>query len=144
MRRLVWPGVAWLLAAVSAPLAAQRAGDPPAPQLHDPRPFPALPAALVPFSIPAEWCRGGGRPLVSLRVYNSAIQPVRTLRLRGTNGAVLDSLPLRCGTHVAIWDGTIDDPPRLPVGAVYRLRLLVERPGFRSQPAPIKSVVIQG
>jgi hypothetical protein len=144
MRRLVWPGVAWLLVAVCPSLAAQRAGDPPAPRLEEPRPFPAFPVALVPFTSPSEWCRGGGQPSVSLRVYNSAIQPVRTLRIRGLTGAVLDSLPLRCGTYVAIWDGTIDDPPRLPIGAVYRLRLLVERPGFRSQAAPIRSIVIQG
>jgi hypothetical protein len=144
MRRLVWPGVAWLLVAVSPPLAAQRAGDPPAPRLEEPRPFPAFPVALVPFIIPAEWCRGGGRPSVSLHVHNSTLERVRTLRIRGQGGQSLDGLTLRCGTHVAIWDGTIDDPPRLPFGAVYHLRLVVERPGFRSQPAQIRSIAIQG
>lgn len=144
MRRLVWPGVAWLLVAVSAPLAAQRAGDPPAPRLEEPRPAPALPLALVPFTIPSEWCEGGGQPTVSLRVYNHLLQPVRVLRLRGANGRLLENLPMRCGTYVAFWDGTIDDPPRLPPGGVYRLRLLLERPGFRPQPAPIKVMVIQG
>ena len=83
MRRLVWPGVAWLLVAVSTPLAAQRAGDPPAPQLYEPRPFPVLPASLVPFTIPAEWCRDGGQPRVTLRAFNTVPVAVHVLRVRG-------------------------------------------------------------
>lgn len=133
MRRLVWPGVAWLLVAVGTPLAAQRAGDPPAPRLEEPRPAPAFPMALVPFTIPAEWCRGGQRPVVTLRVFNSSTTPVRLLRLRGRNGAALDKLPVRCGTYVAFWDGTVNDPPRLALPSVFYVQLAVERPGMRTQ-----------
>lgn len=143
MRRLVWPGVAWLLVAVSPPLAGQRAGDPPAPRLEEPRPFPAFPVALVPFSLPASWCQGGVEPRVTLRAYNSLSQPVHVLRLRGRTGERLQALPLRCGTHVAIWDGTIDDPPRLPPGAVYYLNLTVERPNGRPHLATRRVVITQ-
>lgn len=143
MRRLVWPGVAWLLVAVSAPLAAQRAGDPPAPRLEEPRPAPALPMALVPFSIPAEWCRGGTQPRVSLRVFNIAIQPVHVLRLRGRDETLIEQLPLRCGSHVGIWNGTINDPPILPPGHVYYLQLMVEKAGFRAQLRTVKVAVAQ-
>jgi hypothetical protein len=142
MRRLVWPGVAWLLVAVTSPLAAQRPADPPAPRLEDPRPAPAFPMALVPFTIPVEWCRGGVRPLVTLEVYDVLVQPMHVLRMRGPNGAPIDRLPLRCGRHVAVWNGTIDDPPRLPPATVYRLRLAVERPDSRPQSA-LKVLVIQ-
>lgn len=143
MRRLVWPGVAWLLVAVSIPLAAQRAGDPPAPRLEEPRPAPAFPVALVPFSIPTEWCQGGVEPRVTLRAYNSLSQPVHVLRLRGRSGARLLELQLRCGSHVAIWDGTIGDPPRLPPGAVYYVNLTVVRPNSRPQLATKRVVVTQ-
>ena len=142
MRRLVWPGIAWLLVAVTSPLAAQRPGDPPAPRLEEPRPAPAFPMALVPFTLPAEWCRGGVRPLVTLQVFDVLVQPMHVLRMRGAGGALLDRLPLRCGTHVAVWNGTIDDPPRLPPPQVYRLRLQVERADRRPQSA-LKVIVIQ-
>lgn len=141
MRRLVWPGVAWLLVAVAPGLTAQRAGTPTAPRLEEPRPAPALPVALVPFSVPQAWCQGGGQPSVTLRVFDFLITPVRVLRLRGRNGQLLDGSPLRCGAHVAFWDGTVGDPPRLPIPAVYYVQLQVEREGRRTELATIKLVV---
>lgn len=143
MRRLAWLGVAWLLVAVTNPLAAQRGDSSPAPRLEDPRPAPALPAALVPFTIPAEYCRGGLQPLVSLRAYDVLSQPVHVLRLREPDGRPLEQLPLRCGTHVGFWNGTIDDPPRLPLATVYYLQLQVERPGITPRYATLKLVVPQ-
>ena len=87
--------------------------------------------------------QGGVEPRVTLRAYNSLSQPVHVLRLRGRTGERLQALPLRCGTHVAIWDGTIDDPPRLPPGAVYYLNLTVERPNGRPHLATRRVVITQ-
>ncbi len=143
MGRLVWPGVVWLLVVGATPLAAQRTATLPAPRLEEPRPAPALPAALVPFTIPADYCRGGVEPLVSLRVYDVLSQPVHVLRLRGRDGRLLDRLPLDCGTHVGIWNGTIDDPPRLPLANVYYLQLQLEWPGGNPRLATHKVVVPQ-
>ncbi len=143
MRRLVWPGVVWLLVAGTNPLAAQRVSAPPAPRLEEPRPAPALPAALVPFTIPSDYCRGGSEPRVSLRVYDVLSQPVHLLRLRGRDGQLLDRLPLRCGTYVGIWNGTIGDPPRLPLATVYYLQLHVEWDGGSPRLATLKVVVPQ-
>lgn len=129
MRRLVMPGVAWLLVAVSAPAAAQRPASPPAVKLEEPRPAPVFPVALVPFSIPGELCRGGVLPEVSLRVNDALIRPVHTLRLRERPRRLLDRLPLRCGRHVALWDGTIDNGSRIAPPFVYYLSLTVTLPG---------------
>jgi hypothetical protein len=143
MHRLVWPGVAWLLVLANVPLAAQRAGDPPAPILGEPRPAPAFPMALVPFSIPNEWCRGGDRPTVTLRAHNSLGVPVHSLRMRGAAGAVIDRLPLRCGAHVAFWDGTVGDPPRLPLPHVFYVQLAVQKEGIRTQLRTVKLAATQ-
>lgn len=124
-------------------MAAQRAVAPPALRLEEPRPAPALPAALVPFTIPVEYCRGGSDPLVSLQVYDVLSQPVHVLRLRGRDGRQLDRLPLRCGTHVGIWNGTIGDPPQLPLATVYYLQLNVEWSGGSPRLATLKVVVPQ-
>lgn len=129
MRRLVMPGLAWLLVAVSFPAAAQRPSRPPAVKIEEPRPAPVFPVALVPFSIPAEACRGGRIPTVTLRVHDALTKPVHTLRLRGRGRQPIDSLPLRCGQHVAIWDGTIEDGSRIAVPFVYYLFLTVTLPG---------------
>lgn len=129
MRRLVMPGVAWLLVAVTSNAAAQRPADPPAVKIEEPRPAPVFPVALVPFSIPAELCRGGRTPVVTLRVHDALIKPVHTLRLRSRGREALDGVALRCGRHVAIWDGTIDNGSRIAVPFVYYLYLTVTLPG---------------
>ena len=143
MRRLVWPGVAWLLVAVTGPLAAQRVGSLPPPRLETLRPAPSFPMALVPFHIPAEWCRGGGRPRVSVLVYDILIQPVGVLRIRGRDGVLLDRAPLRCGNHVAYWNGGLGDPPRLVPAILHWLRVHVEREGFTTQSSTPKPVFPQ-
>ncbi|HRP07939.1 MAG TPA: hypothetical protein PLL69_05570 [Gemmatimonadales bacterium] len=95
----------------------------------------------MPFSIPQVWCQGGVRPSVTLRVFDFLITPVRVLRLRGREGQLLEGASLQCGSHVALWDGTVGDPPRLPIPAVYYLQLQVEREGRRTELATIKLLV---
>ena len=129
MRRFVGPGLGLLLGGVAAfPVAAQRSSDAPAPVvLEEPRPNPVLPAALVPFVIASDVCRRGHTPRVALRVYNVFAQPVASLRLRDRHAAVvLDSIPMRCGQYVALWDGTVAGGTRAASPGVYYLRLSVD------------------
>lgn len=126
MRRLVVPVVALLLAVVMvAPASAQRPGQSAAVVLEEPRPSPVFPAALVPFTLGSEICRDGGQPVVSLKVYNVLAQPVATLHLRGRRGEVLDERPIRCGAHVATWDGTIAEGTRVAPPGIYYVQLNV-------------------
>jgi hypothetical protein len=132
MRRLRGWLVAWPLVAGATPMAAQRAANQPIVRLEEPRPAPILPAVYVPFVIPQDWCQGpGGAPRVTIRLHNLLQEPLRNLRLRGRDGRELDRLALRCGAHVAFWDGAVGDPPHLPIPTVYYIRLLVERDGRR-------------
>lgn len=128
MRRLVGLAVAGLLIANALPLASQRPGTPAAVKLEEPRPAPVFPVAIVPFSIPAELCRGGRIPEVTLAVHDAIAKPVQTLRLRNRQRELLDRLPLRCGRHVALWDGTIDNGARMAPPFVYYLQLTVQLP----------------
>ena len=128
MRRFLGPGLGLVLgAAVAVPAAAQRSSDVPAVALEEPRPNPVLPAALVPFVIASDVCRRGHTPRVALRVYNVFAQPVASLRLRDRRpAAVLDSIPLRCGQYVGLWDGTVAGGTRAASPGVYYLRLSVD------------------
>lgn len=128
MRRLVRPVLGLLLlVGLARSATAQRApGVVPGPVLEEPRPNPVLPAALVPFVIPEEMCRNNSIPLVALKVYNALGVPVATLRLRSRRAETLDSIRLRCGRYVAIWDGTIGGGTRVPPPGVYYLNLAVE------------------
>ncbi len=128
MRRLVGSVAAGLLVAMGSPLAAQRPGAPTAVKLEEPRPAPVFPVAIVPFSIPAELCRGGRVPAVTLKVHDAIAKPVQTLRLRTRDRQPLDGLQLRCGRYVAFWDGTIDDGARIAPAFVYYLQLTVNFP----------------
>lgn len=126
MRRLVVPVVGLLLAGVMVPSAsAQRPGQSARVVLEEPRPNPVFPAALVPFTLQSEICRDGGQPVVSLTVYNVLAQLVATLHLRGRQGDVLDERSLRCGTHVATWDGTIAGGTRVAPPGIYYVQLNV-------------------
>ncbi len=126
MRRLVVPVMALLLGGVMVPLAhAQQPGQQAAVVLEEPRASPVFPAALVPFSLGSEICRDGGQPVVSLKVYNVLAQPVVTLYLRGRRGDVLDERSIRCGAHVAIWDGTIAERTRVAPPGIYYVQLNV-------------------
>ncbi len=127
MRRLLRSVVvAILLGVVIRPAVAQRSSDRPVISLEEPRPNPVLPAALVPFAIDAEVCRKGHVPRVSVKVYNVLANPVAALRLRGRRTEPLDNAPLRCGTYVAVWDGTIDGGTRVAPPGIYYLQLAVD------------------
>lgn len=144
MRRLAGLAATWLVVAGPNPLAAQRADARPIVRLETPRPAPFLPAVLVPFSIPDTWCEGGGGlPRVTVRVYDVLGGPLRTLRTRGRSGQELSALPLRCGRHVAYWDGSVGSPPRLPPATTYYIRLLVQRGDRRDATTSVQLVVPQ-
>ena len=131
MRRFIWRGCGLMLGGVVAiPAVAQRSPARPAITLEEPRANPVLPAVLVPFTIAPEVCRQGHVPRVELRVYNSLSQPVAKLRLRDRPKVVLDSIPLKCGDFVALWDGTIDGGVRAASPGLYRIRLSVDGVGF--------------
>jgi hypothetical protein len=127
MRRLVRPGLGLLLGGVVAfPAAAQRSPAPPVITLEEPRANPALPAVLVPFSIASDLCKGGHVPRVSLQVYNVLTERVAILRLRDRPTVVLDSIPLRCGQQVALWDGTVAKGSRAAPPGIYYFYLSVD------------------
>ena len=127
MRRLFRSVVlAMLLGMVTRPAVAQRSSDRPVISLEEPRPNPVLPAALVPFAIEAEVCRKDHVPRVSVKVYNVLANPVAVLRLRGRRIEPLDNRLLRCGTYVAVWDGTIDGGTRVAPPGIYYLQLAVD------------------
>ena len=131
MRRFLWRGLGLLLGGVVAiPVAAQRTPARPAFALEEPRANPVLPAALVPFTIAPEICRQGHVPRVELRVYNSLSQPVANLRLRDRPSVVMDSIPLKCGDYIGLWDGTIDGGTRAASPGLYRVRLSVDGVGI--------------
>ena len=125
MRRHVWPVVVGLLLAVSERGAAQRPTTP-AVTIEDPRPLPVLPAALVPFRLSRELCRGGRQPLVSLKVRDVLAKEVATLRLWRDPGVLLDGARTGCGEFVAVWDGTVDGGRRLAPPQIYYLTLTAD------------------
>lgn len=127
MRRFFRPGLGLLLGGVVAhSAAAQRSPTTPVFALEEPRANPVFPAALVPFSISPEICRGGHIPRVSLRLYNVITERVATFRLRDRPAAVLDSMPLRCGQYVAQWDGTIANGAKAAPPGTYLMDLSVD------------------
>lgn len=125
-RHAVSVGIAAWLVLGAVPLHAQRDAPPPIPTLDEPRPWPIFPALLVPFSLPAEYCRDGRMPRVTLRAFSGLIQPVATLVLRNQAATPLDGVRLRCGAWVARWDGVLGSPPRIAPNAVYYLQLAVD------------------
>jgi hypothetical protein len=134
MRRLYRPGLGFLLGGLVAfPAAAQRSPAPPAFGLEEPRANPVLPAALVPFSIASDVCRGGHVPRVALQVYNVLGEPVATLRIRDRPAVILDSIPLRCGQFVGLWDGTVAKGSRAASPGMYYLTLSVDGVPVRSK-----------
>jgi hypothetical protein len=127
MRRFVRPGLGLLLGGVVAhPAAGQRSPAPPVITLEEPRANPVLPAALVPFSIASDVCKRGHLPRVVLQVYNVLAEPVATLRLRDRPAVVLDSIPLRCGQYVGLWDGTVAKGTRAASPGMYYMTLSVD------------------
>jgi hypothetical protein len=98
----------------------------PAFALEEPRANPVLPVALVPFSIASDVCKRGHVPQVTLQVYNVLTQPVADLHLRDRPAMVLDSIPLRCGQYVALWDGTVAKGTRAASPGLYLITLSVD------------------
>ena len=124
MRRFVRRGLGLLLGGVLAgPAAAQRSPTTPAVTLQAPRANPVFPEALVPFTIAPALCRQGHVPVVSLRIYNSLSQPVAALRLRDRATVILDSIPLKCGDYVALWNGTVSKGTRAASPGLYLFQL---------------------
>jgi hypothetical protein len=111
---------------VAFPAAAQRTPAAPAFALEEPRANPVLPAALVPFSIASDVCKRAHVPQVALQVYNVLAEPVASLRLRDRPAVVLDSIPLRCGQYVALWDGTVAKGTRAASPGLYLVTLSVD------------------
>ena len=128
MHRFFGPGIGLLLGwVVALPATAQRSPTPPAITLHEPRADPVLPVALLPFTIAPELCRQGHVPRIALRVYNSLSQSVAVLRLvRDRPTARLDSLPLKCGDYVALWDGTVANGTKVASPGLYFFRLTAD------------------
>ena len=94
--------------------------------IEEPRPLPVLPAAFVPFTIGQEFCQNGRLPTVGLKVYNVFARPVAVLRVRGRIATPIDRTQMRCGTHVALWDGTLDGGTRTASPGIYYLQLTVD------------------
>jgi hypothetical protein len=127
MRRFVRPGLGLLLGGVVAhPAAAQRSPAPPVITLEEPVASPVFPAALVSFSIASDVCKRGHVPRVALQVYNVLAEPVATLRLRDRPAVVLDSIPLRCGQYVGLWDGIVAKGTRAASPGIYYMTISVD------------------
>ena len=127
MRRHVLPvAVAALLLAAPRSANSQRPATLPLPTLDEARPMPLFPALVVPFSIPDEYCRGGRSPGVLLRIFDRLTQPLDTLVLRGRDGLPLDGRAIRCGDHVARWDGTLAGPLRVADPGLWYLQMAVD------------------
>jgi len=58
-----------------------------------------------------------------LRIYNSLTEPVAALRLRDRPAIVLDSVPLKCGDYVALWNGTVSKGTRAASPGLYLFNL---------------------
>ena len=134
MRRHVGPVLGLLLGGVLVrTTTAQRSPQSEPIVLQQARPNPIFPAALIPFTIAPEVCKGGHVPRVTLKIYNGAAQVVATLTLRGKTPVLLDGTPMRCEDYVATWDGTVDSGRSVAVPAVYFVRLEVDRIPPRSK-----------
>ncbi len=125
-------GVLCLIGGVM-PLAAQRGIRLPPLLIEEPRPQPTLPVALVPFTISGEVCQQGYQPIVTFKLYSVLARAEATLHLRSGRGEPIDSLRLRCGDHVAVWDGTIDGGARLARPGLYYLRITTDRGHYHAR-----------
>ncbi|HXE58785.1 MAG TPA: hypothetical protein VNK43_12350 [Gemmatimonadales bacterium] len=81
---------------------------------------------MIPFEIHPEVCAGGHQPVVSLRVFNVLVQVVAVPVLAGSGGERLDDVRLRCGPHLAYWDGRYLDGRREASTGVYYYQLVVD------------------
>ena len=125
MRKTLW-GWGLILLVFAVPLSAQQAQGPPPVDLGENFPNPFWPSTTIPFTLNQELCRGGRRPVVSLRIVNVLAQPVAVAVLRGSNGLRLDNARLSCGRYLADWDGQFDEAGQELSAGVYLVVLTVE------------------
>jgi hypothetical protein len=117
MVRFAWPG--WwlgLLVGIGPPAAAQQAAakDPPSFELKENYPNPLFATTTIPFTLHAEACRNGHRPIVSLEIRNVIAQVVAVPLLIEEPARRVQSLRLQCGEYRAFWDGRLATARRRP------------------------------
>jgi hypothetical protein len=125
MFRFIWPGM-WvgLLLGMTTAAAAQEDRSP-LVELKENSPNPFFPSTAMPFDIHQEVCVGGRQPVVTMHIYNVLVQIVAIPVLQESPGERLENIRLRCGSHVAYWDGKSRDGREVPDG-VYYYQLLVD------------------
>ncbi len=125
MFRFVRPGM-WvgLLLGVTVPAAGQENGPPPI-ELKENTPNPFFPSTAMPFDIHQEVCAAGHRPVVTMHIYNVLVQVVAIPVLQSSPSERLENVRLRCGSHIAYWDGRNRDGREVADG-VYYYQLLVD------------------
>lgn len=126
MFRFFWPGM-WvgLLLGMTTPAQAQESRLP-LVELKENSPNPFFPSTAMPFDIHQEVCAGGRQPVVTMHIYNVLVQVVAIPILQGSSTSErLENVRLRCGSHVAFWDGRNRDGREVPDG-VYYYQLLVD------------------
>lgn len=131
MTRKAWPG--WLLVlllGVAPPAAAQYRAPPLKVELKESYPSPNAPGTAIPFTINPEVCAGGHQPVVSLKIFNVLVQVVAIPVLRDSAGERIETVRLRCGEHIAYWDGRYLDGRREAASGVYYYQLMVDGQRF--------------
>jgi hypothetical protein len=125
MFRLLWPGM-WvgLLLGMTTPLLAQQNRQAPV-ELKENSPNPFFPSTAMPFDIHQEVCASGHQPVVTMHVYNVLVQVVAIPILQGSASERLENVRLRCGSHIAYWDGRNREGREVPDG-VYYYQLVVD------------------
>jgi hypothetical protein len=125
MFRFYWPGM-WvgLLLGITTPVAGQDNGSP-LVELKENSPNPFFPSTAMPFDIHQEVCASGHQPVVTMHIYNVLVQVVAIPVLQGSSGERLENVRLRCGSHVAYWDGRNREGREVADG-VYYYQLLVD------------------
>jgi hypothetical protein len=124
MFRFVFPGM-WvgLLLGMTSSLAAQEPRPP--VELKENTPNPFFPSTVMPFDIHQEVCANGHQPVVTMHIYNVLVQVVAVPTLQGGSEERLEGIRLRCGSHLAYWDGKNREGREVPDG-VYYYQLLVD------------------
>lgn len=128
MVRFAWPG--WwlgLLVGIGPPAAAQQAAakDPPSFELKENYPNPLFATTTIPFTLHAEACRNGHRPIVSLEIRNVIAQVVAVPLLIEEPARRVQGLRLQCGEYRAFWDGRLAGDREATTGT-YWYRLTVD------------------
>lgn len=130
MRFMAWATIVLGLAgSLAAPCHAQEVGsqDRPLVKLERNYPNPFNPETTIPFVLSEELWAEGGRPVVSIRIYNVLAQLVAVPVLLGT-GEPLANVELEwngTGEYAAYWDGKVRDTNREAASGVYVYQIQV-------------------